>query len=137
MNDIQKAIDLLKIINHNAKSSHAMKDMWDGVTDKEIEEYQEDFNLINTAIEILEEKLNSGWISCDMDLPTISTEDMNRGVSRISVLAISKHRKDTMIRQFDIEDRKFYDGGYGVGVVDNSIVAWQMLPKKSEWRVKR
>ena len=57
MRDIKKAIELLKVINHNMKASHMIKDMNEGVTKEEIEEYKEDFRLINVAMKILEEQL--------------------------------------------------------------------------------
>ena len=57
MRDIKKAIELLKVINHNMKASHMIKDMSEGVTKEEIEEYKEDFRLINVAIKVLEQQI--------------------------------------------------------------------------------
>lgn len=56
MDDIVKAIELLKVVNYNMKMKHMMKDMDEGVTQEEIKEYREDFRLINVAIKILEQQ---------------------------------------------------------------------------------
>ena len=57
MDDIKKATELLKVINNNMKVEHMMKDMSEGVTKEEIDEYIEDFRLINVAIKVLEQQI--------------------------------------------------------------------------------
>ena len=57
MNEIQKAIELLKVINRNMKVEHISKDMMGGVTTEEIKEYREDFRLINVTISALEKQI--------------------------------------------------------------------------------
>lgn len=57
MNDIERAVKLLKTINQNMKVDHMTKDMWEGATEEETREYIEDFGLINIAISALEKQI--------------------------------------------------------------------------------
>jgi len=83
MNDIEKVIELLKIINKNMKVDHMMKDMWGGATEEETREYTEDFGLINLAISALErqipKKIDHDYLSCnscDGDLEVFARMDI-------------------------------------------------------------
>lgn len=68
MNNIEKAIELLKIINKNMKVDHMMKDMWGGATEEETREYTEDFGLINLAISALEKQIPYTPTKCTVTL---------------------------------------------------------------------
>lgn len=126
MNDIEKAIELLKTINQNMKVDHMTKDMWDGVTEEETREYIEDFGLINLAISALEKHHKNDWIPVSERLPQLP-DGKSFIPLNVTILAPSGLR-NTVQMTWELK-RGNPTWCYLGETSDWNVIAWQSLPE--------